>query len=212
MLKNKLTQKRSRGVSKALTNTKDYTKNAKFIYEVGSLRRIIRSHRQTLFVDDVSDTISTHSYRVTIIGWLLAKEENANPYKVVMMCLTHDLPEARSGDQNWVNKRYVKVFDDEIINDQIGSLPASKDLLEIIKEYEERKSLESILAKDADLIDQICLLREYEMNGSTEATVWLKGKSHYSMIKSKSGKKIADEIMKLKPTSWWHGTSTSKRR
>src|SRR5204862_5086086 len=88
-----------------------------FFFEVGTLRKITRAHKQTLLTEDSSDTIAAHSFRVATIGWFLANAEKADPYKVVMMCLTHDMPEARSGDQNWVHKKYVKVFENEIIND-----------------------------------------------------------------------------------------------
>ena len=37
-------------------------------------------------------------------------------------------------------------------------------------EYDERESLEAHLAKDADLLDQILLLREYEWVGNNEAS------------------------------------------
>lgn len=87
---------------------------ADFFFEVGTMRRIQRMHRQTLLVEDSSDTIASHSYRVTLIGWHLAKLAGADPYKVVMMCLTHDLGEIRSNDHNWVHKRYVKIYEEEI--------------------------------------------------------------------------------------------------
>lgn len=185
---------------------------ADFIYEVGSLRRVIRSHRQSLFVDDTSDTISSHSYRVTVIGWFLAKEEKVDPYKVIMMCLFHDLSETRTGDQNWVNKRYVKSFEEEAIRDQFSGLNQEKELGELLSEYNERKTKESILAKDADLIDQIFILREHELSGNNEAHSWLKDPKQYKMLKSKTALQIAKAAMKISPTHWWHGVWTSKRR
>jgi putative hydrolase of HD superfamily len=185
---------------------------ADFLYEVGSLRRVIRSHRQSLFVDDTSDTISSHSYRVTMIGWFLAKEEKVDPYKVVMMCMTHDLSEARTGDQNWVNKRYVKSFEEEAIKDQFKDLRQEKELNEIAKEYGDRKTKESIVAKEADLIDQILILREHEWSGNREATKWLKDCEQFKMLKTKTGKNIARSAMKIDPTHWWKNVWTSKRR
>ena len=60
---------------------------------------------------------------------------------------------------------------------------------ELAKEYIERKTKEAKLAKDADLIDQILLLREYEWMGNKEAT---KG------------------IYTQKPSSWWNKIWTSE--
>jgi putative hydrolase of HD superfamily len=92
------------------------------------------------------------------------------------MCLLHDIEEARFGDQNWVNKKYVKVFEKEIVEDQLRGLLNSEELLNLLKEYYERKTLEAKIVKDADLLDQILLLKEYEFQGSKEAARWLKGK------------------------------------
>lgn len=48
----------------------------------------------------------------------------------------------------------------QIIEEQLGTL-LFNDLRELAEEYEERKSPEAVIAKDADLLDQILLLREY---------------------------------------------------
>lgn len=185
---------------------------AHFLYEVGTLRKVIRAHRQTLLTDDLSDNIASHSFRVAIIGWFLAREAKADAYKTLLMCLFHDMAEARSGDQHWVNKRYVKVFEEEIHNEQLGSLPNGKELLTISGEYQKRETLEAKLAKDADLIDQVLLLREYEHGGNKEATSWLKGAEQGKRLQTKYGKKIIKEILKQKPTAWWQNLWTSNRR
>jgi len=189
-----------------------------FLYEIGSLRRIPRSHRQTLMVNDNADNIASHSFRVAIMGFILAKMEGLDPHKVASMCLLHDLGEIRSGDHNWLHKRYVKVFDDEINKDQLDGLPFS-DLYDLSKEYHTRESKEAIVAKDADLLDQILLLKEYEHQGNREATIWLYGKDdeedhnkQLPMLKTESAKEIGKNIIKMSPSEWWKGVWTNKNR
>lgn len=190
---------------------------ARFLYEIGTMRKLPRMHRQTLLTEDVSDNIASHSYRTTFIGWHLAKIEHADPYKVVMMCLLHDTAEARSGDHNWVHKRYVKIFEDEIAQDQLGALPFN-DLIDIREEYETRESKESIIAKDADLLDQILLLKEYEWQGNREAVVWLKGKSgedenrQVLNLRTEGARSLAKAIFNEDPSSWWNDVWTPKNR
>lgn len=183
--------------------SKNIEKITNLLYELGTLRKIARSHRQTLLTNDLSDNIASHSYRVTAIGWFLAKLEVADPYKVVMMCLFHDSGEARTGDQNWVNKKYVKTFESEVIKDQLSGLPMSEELLQISSEYEKRQSLESKIAKDADLLDQILLLKEYAWQGNQEAARWLVNNKQVKLLNSKTARKIATEIMSQKPSDWW---------
>lgn len=183
-----------------------------FFYEMGTLRKVARAHRQTLLEDDMSDNISSHSFRVTMIGWFLAMLENADPYKTVMMCLFHDSAEVRSNDHNWQHKKYVKVYDDEIINDQIKPLPFGDILFKIISEYNERNSLEAKLAKDADLLDQVLLLKEYSRKGNKEADRWLVGKTEDKRFFSKSAKRLVKEICEQNPSDWWKNVWTSVNR
>lgn len=187
-------------------------KLASFLYEVGSLRKIARAHRQTLLTDDLSDNIASHSFRVAVISWFLAQAEKADPYKALVMALFHDIAEARSNDQNWVHKKYIKVFENEIIRDQLQDLPQEKTLKKIIAEYQERKTKEAKIAKDADLIDQILLLKEYEWQGNKEAPEWLRGNQHAKRLFSKTAKQIVKEIKNQKPHSWWSNHWTVDRR
>ena len=62
-----------------------YVSIADFLFEIGTMRKIARSHRQTLLTDDLSDNIASHSFRVTVIGYLIAVGEKLDPFKVVMM-------------------------------------------------------------------------------------------------------------------------------
>jgi len=128
------------------------------------------------------------------------------------MAIFHDLGEARSGDQNWVHKRYVKFFEEEIMKDQLSDLTEEEKLIEIMQEYEERVSLESQVARDADLLDQILLLKEYENNGNKEAEKWLKGKAQLKLTSTESAKRIALEIHEANTNDWWSGIWTDKRR
>lgn len=189
-----------------------------FLFEIGTMKKIPRTHQQMLLSQDLSDNITTHSYRVALISWFLAKMEKIDPYKTVIMALLHDIQEIRSGDHNYVHKKYIKIFEDEISKDQLGNLPF-KDLFEIDTEFELRKSKEAIIAKDADLLDQILLLKEYAHQGNKEAEIWLSGKGNtekenvqYRNIKTKSAKKLGKEILEREVSEWWKNIWTSKNR
>lgn len=183
-----------------------------FLFEVGTLRKIIRAHRQTLLTDDLSDSIASHSYRVAIIGYFLALEEKLDANKVMKMCLIHDTGETRSNDLNWVHKRFVKVFEEEIAESQFEFLSKNSEFVKLRKEYYERKTKESRAAKDADLLDELLLLREYEWQGNKEAKKWLKGEHHHKMLFTETAKRLAKEIERQRPSLWWDKLWTSKRR
>jgi putative hydrolase of HD superfamily len=193
-------------------------KLANFLFEAGTLRKLLRVHRQTLLTDDMSDNIASHSFRVALIAWALAKKEKADVAKAVLMALLHDLGEARSNDHNWVHKRYVKVFNEEIVKGQLGGLPFG-DLERLAREYDARKSKEAIIAKDADLLDEILLLREYEWQGNREAAKWLhegkgrlKTNAQLKKLRLKSSKELGKAIYETEPSEWWSNLWTSKNR
>src|SRR3989344_2577727 len=130
-----------------------------------------------------------------------------------MMDLLHDIGEIRSNDHNWVHKRYMKIFEEQINEEQLGPLPY-KDLKDFADEYHERKSKEAIVVKDADLLDQILLLREYEWAGNKEAHIWLHGKGgvgqdyYIKRLKTDTAKKLGKEMYKIGPSDWWNNLWT----
>lgn len=189
-----------------------------FFFEIGTLRKLLRSHRQTLLTDDLSDNIASHTFRVAMIGYFLAQEEGADAGKVVMMCLSHDLEEVRSGDQNWLHKRYVKVFEAEIAKDQLSGLPGSDEILKLKEEYNTRETKEAKIAKDADLIDQLLLLKEYSWNGNREAEKWIRKKitgedpGGPNDMSTPFTKSVAQKVLEVDPTDWNEGLFVSKGR
>lgn len=192
-----------------------------FFFEIGNLRKVLRAHQQMLLSYDLTDTIASHSFRVALFGYFLAKELKADDNKVIKMCLLHDLEETRSMDHHWVSKKYVKVFEDEIRKDQLEKLPHSNELIELSKEYKERKTLEAKIAKDADLLDQIFLLREYAWQGNKEAIDWLKGtrkkgpggeSQQEKLMSTKLAKEIAKEAKIQTPSTWWENLWTPTER
>jgi putative hydrolase of HD superfamily len=198
-------------------NEENNKKIVNFLFEVGTMRKLPRIHQQVLLSQDLSDNIATHSYRVSLIAWFLAKLEKVDPYKTMMMAFLHDVKEVRSGDHNYIHKKYVKIFENEITKDQLGDLPFA-DLIEFTNEFEERKSKEAIIAKDADLIDQILLLKEYSHQGNREAEIWLNGKGiddenvQYKSLKTISAQKLGKEILSGKVSEWWENIWTEKNR
>ena len=212
------TSKKAGQHTKALDRKNPHdTRIVNFLYEIGTMRKLMRMHRQVLLTDDMSDSIASHSYRVAIISWFLAKEEGADPYKTVMMSLLHDMAEVRSNDHNWIHKKYIKIFEHEINEDQLGTLPYP-DLKDFITEYDRRESIEAVIAKEADLLDQILLLREYEWTGNKEAHIWLYGKggakvnAQLEKLKTKTGKNLGAMMYKVDPSDWWNTLWTSQNR
>jgi putative hydrolase of HD superfamily len=173
-------------------------KIANFFFEIATLRRLTRSHRQV--IQGANDNISDHSFRVAIIGMILANLEQCDENKVLKMCLFHDIVEARTGDANFINQQYVDLREEEARKDQMEGLPIADNISELLQEYEKRESKESIVAKDADLLDQMILQQEYFHKDEKNGKIW---QNHSEKdIKTESAKILAQEIRKANPFEW----------
>jgi len=177
-----------------------------FLYEVGTARNIIRSHHQVL--KNTNDTIASHSFRVAIIGLILAELEKVDKDKVLKMCLLHDLAELRTGDANFLNKFYRTENEERAIQDQWKNIIGGKEVISLLKEYNKRKSKEAIVAKDADILDQILLQKEYLSHRPYDFKKW-----HNHMerqIKTKSALEISKLTFRTQPMDWIYDFARSK--
>ena len=176
----------------------DLDKIVNFFFEIATLRRLTRSHRQ--MIQEVSDNISDHSFRVAVIGMILAELEKADTNKVLKICLFHDVVEARTGDANYLNQLYVDLHEEEARRDQMEGLPMASEILELLSEYEIRQSKESVVARDADILDQMILQQEYFYKNERNGKIW---QNHTERIlKTKSAKELAQKIRQSNPFEW----------
>jgi len=186
---------------------KDFKKIVNFLFEVGTSRNVFRSHRQTL--RNTNDSIADHSFRAAIIGLILSEMEGVDENKVIKMCLLHDLAELRTGDANFINKFYQKQEEDNAIKEQWQKIPQGEKIILLLEEYNKRKTREAIVAKDADLLDQILLQKEYLLERPGDFKKW-----HLyteKQLKTKSAKKIAFLIFKTNPLEWLYAFAKSKK-
>lgn len=177
-----------------------------FLFEIATLRRLIRSHRQ--MIQEANDNISDHCFRTAVIGMILANLEKCDANKVLKMCLFHDVVEARIGDANFINQQYVSLREEEARKDQMEGLPITDEILELIQEYEQCENREAIVAKDADLLDQMILQQEYFYKDEKNRRIW----QNYTerSLKTKSAKKLAKKIRELNPFEWLYKLAEDK--
>ena len=181
-------------------------KIANFFFEIATLRRLTRSHRQ--MISEVSDNISDHSFRVAIIGMILANLEQCDENKVLKMCLFHDVAEARTGDANFINQQYLVLHEEEARKDQLEGLPVALSILNLLKEYDRQETKEAIVAKDADLLDQMVLQQEYFYKDEKNRNVW-QNHSERS-LKTETAKELAKKIRELNPFEWLYQLAEHK--
>ena len=178
---------------------------ANFLFEVGMLKKTPRTGFQ--FLGSGGESVADHSFRTAIIGYVLAKDDTAaDLHRVVLMCLFHDLAEARTGDHNYVNKRYVQVAEDQASADLLQGLRIGGGILQLLQEFNQGETLEARMARDADQLDLILELKEQKDLGNPYAEEWLS----YALkrLVSDGAKRLASEIMETDSTDWWFEKKT----
>ena len=129
---------------------------AKFIFEVGTLKRLKRAWLKHEGVSN-PESVADHSHRNTIIGYILAKMEKADADKVMKMCMFHDIPEVRIGDIDKVAQRYINKDEAEmqVLKDQLTTLPDNikNEIMSVMQEFFEKSTKEAIIARDADILE-----------------------------------------------------------
>jgi 5'-deoxynucleotidase YfbR-like HD superfamily hydrolase len=173
---------------------------ANLLFEAKMLKEIPRSGFH--FLGSGKESIAEHTFMTTFIAYVMAQlEPDIDALKLISMCLVHDLPEARTGDLNTVNKAYVTADEAKALEDTTRSLPFGSSITRLIEEFNENSSIEARLAHDADQLALILELKHLSDIGYTPPDTWL---PHVrKRIKTKTAKKIAHSIMETNRDDWW---------
>jgi putative hydrolase of HD superfamily len=186
---------------------------AKFLYEMGQLKRVKRSGWWIAGVRD-PESVAEHTFRTAIIAYLLARSEGADTGKAVLMALFHDLPETRTNDAHRIVRRYAdwRSVDKKAMGEQSKRLPekVAKEVVSLFEEFEKEVSSEAKLVRDADLLECIAQAREYQVLGYHDVVDWILNAQ--AALTTEPAKKIAAECLKTEPREWWQGLKALKEK
>lgn len=177
-----------------------------FLFEASALKRVLRAGQQALFEIDAGDNVASHSFLTALVALFLAERLEADSGRVVKMAILHDLDEARTGDRNWINRRYIDLSEEAVRKEQVRGLPSFSKMEALSTEYEKRETLEAKIVKDADYLAQIISLKERAAGGNKEAERWLENSKEYTPRKSlqtEAAGELAEEIIGHNPARWW---------
>ncbi len=173
---------------------------ANFLFEVGMLKKTPRTGLQ--FLGSGEESVAEHIFRVAIIGYALARlHRDVDELKVLKMCFLHDLPEARTGDLNYVNKKYVTADETKAVQDLAETIPFGQDIQQMIEEFNQAETTEARLANDADQLELILMLKEHQDLGNRYAEEWIN--FALKRLRTDAAQSLAGAILKTDSTSWW---------
>ncbi len=181
-------------------DNQDMKRVARFIFEAAMLKRTWRTGYA--FLGTGRESTAAHSFSTAFIAMLLGSMvPEADSNRLVLMALIHDLPEARTGDANAVHKLYVKRDEARAFRDAVEGLKCAGELLELYREYEEGRSLEARLARDADQIDMLISLKEQVDCGNPDAASWIPFVE--KRLVTPEAKRLSASIRDTHWAAWW---------
>ncbi len=177
------------------------SQSANYLFEVGMLNRTPRSG--FMFLGTGQQSVSEHIQRMIHIAFLLARasQEKIDELRLLHLVMFHDLPEARTGDHNYVNKKYVQEDLDKLLAEGETQWPHGKEVAGYVREFEARDTPEAKLASDADQLELLLMLKEQADLGNTQTEAWVT--ALLARLRTDAGKRLAQEILATRWDDWW---------
>lgn len=162
---------------------------------INTIKHKIRAGWTARNIPDAHDSIASHSYGASLIGWVMAREEGLDADRVIKMLHVHDLimayiPDIRPQDPEYSQKPQLEKASREKLLKDVPHV-VRREFDELLKEYEERKTPESILANECDGLDAVLQSRKYDPHhpGTLESHL-----STQRVYQFKSTQKLLEEI------------------
>ena len=173
---------------------------AEFILEGCFLKQVPRSGYQFLGAGD--ESVAEHVYCTIFIAFVLSQlEPRADARRLLTMCLLHDLPEARIGDLNYVQKAYVQADEGLALSHSLDGLAFGDNVRAMLDEFNAGQTLEARLAHDADQLALVCDLTVLRGVGYTTPRTWL---PHVlERLKTETGRQLAKALSEQPHDAWW---------
>ncbi len=162
------------------------------------------------FKRNEADSVAAHSFSTALLSYFLARQlqkEGAkiDPDKVLKMGLMHDIGETIVGDVGtFVKGMAGGVFKDiekEGVGALVEDLDSKDEIIELISEYNDRKTLEARVVKVADNLD--ALAQAKGVPGAADALKYFK--KMYHITKFDWHKEAVDMILsgEIEPMRGW---------
>ncbi len=181
-------------------------KIALFLFETAMLKKTPRSGWQ--FLGTGKESVAEHSFGATMIAFVLARlSDNVDTDHVIRMALVHDLAEARTGDLNYMNQKYVTVDERRAADDMLKDLPFADEIHQLLDEYNLRETPEAQLVYDADQLELLVGLKEQLDLGNQGARDWLP--FLLKRLKSDTAQRLAERILHTNSSDWWFDQGSS---
>lgn len=120
------------------------------------------------FKRNEADSVAAHSWTTSVLVYFLASELSKNGVKIdinkaVKMALFHDMAETIVGDVGTFVKGMAKgafaPIEEEGLKSLVSDLPSKEEVVKLVEEYMQRKTIEARVCKVADNLDALAQVK-----------------------------------------------------
>ncbi|MEU6243768.1 HD domain-containing protein [Streptomyces sp. NPDC047024] len=175
---------------------------ANFLYEAGTLKNTARTGWWMAGVK-APESVADHSWRTSLIATIIATLEGADPARTAFLATWHDSQETRTGDVNYLGRKYAPQADPEAVTaDQVAGMPEvlAATIRDLVAEYEAKETPEALCARDADKLECMIQGLEYKAQGYANAQRWIDNSR--GRIVTKAGQELADAVLAADSLEW----------
>jgi putative hydrolase of HD superfamily len=173
---------------------------ADLLFEARILKELPRSGYH--FLGSGRESVAEHVYFATFVGYVLAQMcPDVDGAKIVHMCLMHDLGEARTGDLNYVQKKYVRPDEVKALADLTDGLAFGEHIKALCEEFRKGETQEAKLAHDADQLALVAELKALCDVGQKGPETWMP--YVVDRLKTEAGRRLALELLETPSDRWW---------
>ncbi|MBI4149217.1 HD domain-containing protein [Candidatus Woesearchaeota archaeon] len=170
-----------------------------FLFELGQLKRVKRSGWWLLGITN-PESVAEHTFRAAALAYLLAQQEKKDAEHAAALCLFHDIHETRLNDLHKVGHRYIDFRQAERQAAAEQAAPLS-GILPLLSEFQDQKTPESRIARDADLLENALQAKEYTEQGFPDAQNWID--NIRGILQTISAKRLLHRIEQGSMNDWW---------
>jgi putative hydrolases of HD superfamily len=176
------------------------------VYEAAAVKRMRRTG--WMILGDNDEGVGEHTFMTCVIAYLLTKQLQVNSPErsrgismetVLVMSVFHDFHEARTGDLDKIAKFYMKRDQDKANRDIFKDI--DDELLKTLDIYEQKKTLESRIVYEANVIAFAVELKLLIEKGNVHAQEWLDANT--KRLRIPEAVALADNLNETSSQDWW---------